>query len=89
MLTSKYSPLEDTAGLVGAGRRRANRCRLPGDSWKLASWSTSQRLLSDLLAVAENAARLDVVTGGLLHGRVTPSCGAGPTLARSAMAEQP
>jgi hypothetical protein len=56
MLMSKCSPLE-TAGLVGAGRRRANGCRLPGDSWEVASWSTCQRLLSDRLAVAEHAAR--------------------------------
>jgi hypothetical protein len=52
---------------VGAGRRRTHRCRLSGDSWEVASWSTCQRLLPDLLAVAEHAARLDVVTGGLLH----------------------
>ena len=78
MLTSKYSP-RDTAGLVGAGRRRANRRRPPGDSWEVASWSICQRLLSHLLAVAEHAARLDVVTGGLLHGRSLYPRGAGPT----------
>jgi hypothetical protein len=88
MLTSKCSPL-DTAGLVGAGRRRANRRRPPGDSWEVASWSICQRLLSDLLAVAEHAARLDVVTGGLLHGRSLYPRGAGPTLGGSAVAEQP
>src|SRR4029453_11459443 len=79
MPTSKCSPL-DTAGLGGAGRRRANRRRLPGDSWEVASWSICQRLLSDLLAVAEHAARLDVVTGGLLYGRSLYPRGAGPTL---------
>jgi len=88
MLTSKCSPL-DTAGLVGAGRRRANRRRPPGDSWEAVSWSTCQRLLPDLLAVAEYAARLDVVTGGLLHGSSLYPRGAGPTLGGSAVAEQP
>ena len=88
MLTSKCSALE-TAGLVGAGRRRSNRCRLPGDSWEVASWSTCQRLLSDLLVVAEHAVRLDVVTSGLLHGRVTLAAGRGQPWGGSAVAEQP
>jgi hypothetical protein len=80
------SPLDTQQGPVGAGRRRANRCRLSGDSWAVARWSTCQRLLPDLLAVAEHAERLDVVTGGLLHRGV--SLPAGPTLEAWPVAER-
>jgi hypothetical protein len=86
MLTSKCSPLE-TAGLVGASRRRSIDAASPDI---VGRWPAS-RPASDscpICWVAEHAVRLDVVTGGLLHTAGSLYLRGGPTLGGSAVADQ-